>query len=148
MAKIKLCTGTTEEWEETKDILVLDEREIVVEIAKRDDGSEYTKLLQGDGKNGYEEIRTLFDQSAYEDALSETQADMRKVNEFSQSMTNAASAANTSATSAANAAALANSAAQACEGALDGMNTMVDTVTNTACVLTIEDGLLTIREAE
>jgi hypothetical protein len=41
----------------------------------------------------------------------------------------------------------ADAAAKACEGALDGMNTMVDTVTGTSCVLSVEDGLLVIREA-
>ena len=33
------------------------------------------------------------------------------------------------------------------EGIVDGLNTMVDTVTKKTCVLSIEDGILTIREA-
>jgi hypothetical protein len=54
MAKVKLCTGPTQEWEDTKDILVLEERELAVEIANREDGSEYVKIKQGDGKNDYD----------------------------------------------------------------------------------------------
>jgi hypothetical protein len=55
--------------------------------------------------------------------------------------------ANTATENANNAATLATAAAKACEGALDGMNTMVDTATNKAVVLGVENGLLTIREA-
>jgi hypothetical protein len=55
--------------------------------------------------------------------------------------------ANAATTNANNATALANAAAQACEGALNGMNTMVDTVTNKAVVLGVESGILTLREA-
>lgn len=46
-----------------------------------------------------------------------------------------------------NAAASATAGAKACEGIVDGLNTMVDTVTKKTCVLSIEDGILTIREA-
>lgn len=45
------------------------------------------------------------------------------------------------------AAASATAGAKACEGIVDGLNTMVDTVTKKTCVLSIEDGILTIREA-
>ena len=72
---------------------------------------------------------------------------MNTVNTFSKNMTEAANSANTAATKATNAATEATAAAQACEGIVDGLNTMVDTVTGTACVLTVEDGILTIREA-
>lgn len=48
---------------------------------------------------------------------------------------------------ASDAAASATAGAKACEGIVDGLNTMVDTVTKKTCVLSIEDGILTIREA-
>ena len=47
----------------------------------------------------------------------------------------------------ADAANAANAAAKACQGIVNGLNTMVDTVTKKSCVLTVEDGILTIREA-
>lgn len=48
---------------------------------------------------------------------------------------------------ASDAAASATAGVKACEGIVDGLNTMVDTVTKKTCVLSIEDGILTIREA-
>lgn len=55
--------------------------------------------------------------------------------------------ANSATKTASDAAASATAGAKACEGIVDGLNTMVDTVTKKACVLSIEDGVLTIREA-
>jgi hypothetical protein len=46
-----------------------------------------------------------------------------------------------------NATAEAAAAAKACEGIVDGLNTMIDSVTGTVCVLEIEDGILVIKEA-
>lgn len=54
---------------------------------------------------------------------------------------------NSAAKTASDAAASATAGAKACEGIVDGLNTMVDTVTKKTCVLSIEDGILTIREA-
>ena len=62
-------------------------------------------------------------------------------------MTEATNAANTAASSANTAASAANAGAAACQGIVNGHNTMVDTVTNKSCVLSIEDGIITIREA-
>ncbi len=41
----------------------------------------------------------------------------------------------------------ASAAAKACEGIVSGINMMVDTVTKRACVLSMENGFLTVREA-
>ena len=41
----------------------------------------------------------------------------------------------------------ATAAAKACEGIASGINMMVDTVTKRACVLSMENGFLTVREA-
>ena len=41
----------------------------------------------------------------------------------------------------------ATAAAKACEGIVSGINMMVDTVTKRACVLSMENGFLTVREA-
>ena len=68
-------------------------------------------------------------------------------NSSQESMCVATNSANGAATTANNAASTASAAAKACQGIVDGLNTMVDTVTKKSCVLTVEDGILTIREA-
>jgi len=147
MAKICPCTGTTAQWEAVAGSLILKERELGVEIASRSDGTTYIVIRQGDGETTFLDLDPIFDQSAYEDAAATTKSNMETVTAFTSNMNAATAAANTAASSANTAAAAANAAAEACEGALNGMNTMVDTVTNTSCVLSVEDGLLTIREA-
>ena len=69
------------------------------------------------------------------------------VNNFSKNMTEATNSANGAAATANNAASTASAAAKACQGIVNGLNTMVDTVTKKTCVLSIEDGILAIREA-
>lgn len=147
MAKICPCTGTTAQWSAVEGSLILKEREIGVEIASRDDGTTYTIIRQGDGETTFLDLDAIFDQSAYEDAVTTTTSNMETVTAFTASMNSATAAANTAAAAANEAAEEATAAATACEGALNGMNTMVDTVTNTSCVLSVEDGLLCIREA-
>ena len=143
MAAIRPCTGTTADWEAVVDSLILKEREIGVEI----DTDGHYLVRQGDGKNKFFDLPIIVNNARYEEILELTEGYMEKVNTFSQNMTEAANSANAAATTASNAAAEATAAAEACEGIVNGLNTMVDTVTNTACVLTVEDGILTIREA-
>lgn len=146
MAKIGFLTDTTEGYRAVGE-LVIKEREIAVEIATRQDGRTYTIIRRGTGNDSVLDCPKIFDQSAYEDALATTTSNMQTVSNFANNMNSATAAANTAASSANSAANLANAAAEACEGALSGMNTMIDTVTQKACVLSIENGLLTIREA-
>lgn len=143
MAAIRPCTGKTADWEAVADTLILKEREIGVEI----DADGHYLVRQGDGKNKFFDLPIIVNNARYEEILKLTEGYMNTVNTFSQNMTEAANSANTAATKATNAATEATVAAQACEGIVDGLNTMVDTVTGTACVLTVEDGILTIREA-
>jgi len=147
MAKIAPCTGTTADWNSVKDSLILGEREIGVEIASRSDGTTYTIIRQGDGKNKFFDLAPIFNQSKYEDALSTTTANMQTVSAFANNMNAAAQKATTAATSADTATTKANAAAKACEGIVTKQNTMIDTVTSTAAVLSLEDGILCIREA-
>jgi hypothetical protein len=145
MAKIALASDTTENWGKVSRILL--EREIAIERATREDGTGYIIIHQGDGTKSVLESDVIFDQSAYEDALAETQENMQKVNAFADNMESATASANSSAAKADTATAEAKAAAKACEGIVDGLNTMVDTVTNKSCVLTIEDGIICVREA-
>lgn len=143
MAAIRPCTGTTADWQAVKDTLILKEREIGVEIDK--DG--HALIRQGDGKNKFFDLPIIVNNARYEEILELTQGYMNSVNEFSKNMTEAANNANGAATKANGAAKEADAAAKACEGIVDGLNTMVDTITKKSCVLSVEDGILTIREA-
>lgn len=143
MAAIRPCTGTTADWEAVVDNLILKEREIGVEI----DADGHYLVRQGDGKNKFFDLPIIVNNARYEEILKLTEGYMNTVNNFSKNMTEAANSANTAAGKATSAATEATAAAKACEGIVDGLNTMVDTVTGTACVLTVEDGILTVREA-
>ncbi|MBS6194257.1 MAG: hypothetical protein KH828_01570 [Clostridiales bacterium] len=143
MAAIRPCTGTTADWEAVKDILILKEREIGVEI----DADGHALIRQGDGKTKFFDLPIIVNNARYEEILELTEGYMNTVNDFSKNMTEAANSANSAASKASSAAAEATAAATACEGIVDGLNTMVDTVTSKSCVLSIEDGILTIREA-
>ena len=147
MAKICLCTGPTADWKAVDENAILLEREIAVEIASRADGSDYVIIRQGDGKHKFSEARKIFDQSAYEDALATTTSNMQTVSQFANNMNAAAANANNAATLANEAIAKANAAAKACEGIVVQQNTMVDTVTGKSGVLSLEDGIICVREA-
>ena len=147
MAKIALCTGTTADWKSVESSLILGERELGVEIASRSNGSTYTIIRQGDGKSTFFNLKAIFNQGAYEDALSTTSANMQTVTAFANSMNAAAQKAQTAATNADTATTKANAAAKACEGIVTKQNTMVDTVTGKSGVLSLEDSILCIREA-
>lgn len=143
MAAIRPCTGTTADWKAVEETLILKDREIAVEI----DAGGHALIRQGDGKSKFFALPIIVNNARYEEILKSTQEHMNTVNDFSQNMTEAANSANGAASKASNAAQEATAAATACEGIVDGLNTMVDTVTNKSCVLSIEDGILTIREA-
>lgn len=143
MAAIRPCTGTTADWEAVEDTLILKEREIGIEI----DADGYYLVRQGDGESKFFDLPIIVNNARYEEILKLTEGYMNTVNNFSKNMTEAANSANTAAGKATSAATEATAAAKACEGIVDGLNTMVDTVTGTACVLTVEDGVLTVREA-
>jgi len=143
MAAIRPCTGTTADWKAVEETLILKEREIGVEI----DTNGHALIRQGDGKKKFFDLPIIVNNARYEEILRLTSGYMETVNNFSQNMTEAANAANGAATRANGAASAATAAAAACEGIVDGLNTMVDTVTHKTCVLSIEDGIITIREA-
>lgn len=147
MAKIAPCTGTTVDWKSVEDSLILESREIGVEIASRSNGATYTIIRQGDGKSKFFNLTPVFDQSKYEDALATTTSNMQTVSAFANNMNSAAQKATTAATNADTATTKANAAAKACEGIVAKQNTMIDTVTKVAGVLSLEDGILCIREA-
>lgn len=143
MAAIRPCTGTTADWEAVSGTLILKEREIGVEI---DTDGRYL-IRQGDGKSNFFDLPIIVNNARYEEILKLTEGYMNTVNNFSKNMTEAANTANQAAKSANSAATAANAGASACQGIVNGLNTMVDKITNKSCVLSVEDGILTIREA-
>lgn len=143
MAAIRPCTGTTADWKAVENTLILKEREIGVEI----DISGHCLIRQGDGKKKFFELPIIVNNARYEEILTLTQGYMNAVNNFSKNMVEATNNANNASNTANDAAESANAGAKACEGIVNGLNTMVDTVTKKSCVLTVEDGILTIREA-
>lgn len=147
MAKIAPLTGTTADYNAVEDSLILADREIGVEIASREDGSTYVIVRQGNGRDKFHSLPKLFDQSSYEDALSKTTSNMNTVTAFKNNMNAAAQSANNAAKSANEAVVKANAAAKACEGIVVKQNTMVDTVTGLSGVLSLEDGIICVREA-
>ena len=147
MAKIAPLTGTTSDYQSVVDSLILLDREIGVEIASRSDGSTYTIIRQGNGKDKFFDLPKIFDQSSYEDALATTASNMQTVSQFANNMNAAAANANNAATLANEATTKANAAAKACEGIVVKQNTMVDTVTGLSGVLSLEDGIICVREA-
>ena len=147
MAMIAPLTGTTADYKSVVDNLILNEREIGVEIASRSNGTTYTIIRQGNGKDKFFDLPKLFDQSAYEDALATTNSNMQTVSNFTNNMNKATESANNAATLANEAVIKANAAAKACEGIVVQQNTMVDTVTGKSGVLSLEDGIICVREA-
>ena len=147
MAMIAPLTGTTADYKSVVDNLILNEREIGVEIASRSDGTTYTIIRQGNGKDKFFDLPKIFDQSSYEDALATTTSNMQTVSVFANNMNTAVANANNAATLANEATTKANAAATACEGIVVQQNTMVDTVTGKSGVLSLEDGIICVREA-
>lgn len=147
MAMIAPLTGTTADYESVVDSLILNDREIGVEIASREDGSTYSIVRQGNGRDKFFDLPKIFDQSSYEDALATTTNNMQTVSAFANNMNAATESANNAATLANEATTKANAAATACEGIVIQQNTMIDTVTGKSGVLSLEDGIICVREA-
>ena len=147
MAKIAPLTGTTSDYQSVVDGLISLDSEIGVEIASRADGSTYTIIRQGNGRDKFFNLPKIFDQSAYEDALKTTTSNMQTVSNFASNMNKATESANNAAILASEATTKANAAATACEGIVVQQNTMVDTVTGKSGVSSLEDGIICVREA-
>lgn len=81
------------------------------------------------------------------DAADSAKSATSAANSATTATKNAITAASQATASAKEATALANAAAKACEGIAAKQNTMIDTVTKLTGVLSLEDGILCIREA-
>ena len=80
-------------------------------------------------KRNFFDLPIIVNNARYEEILTLTQGYMNTVNNFSKNMTEATNSANGAAATANNAASTASAAAKACQGIVNGLNTMVDTVT-------------------
>lgn len=84
MAMIAPLTGTTSDYQSVVDSLILNDREIGVEIASREDGSTYSIVRQGNGRDKFFDLPKLFDQSAYEDAMKITISNAETVTQLAE----------------------------------------------------------------
>lgn len=100
MAMIAPLTGTTSDYQSVVDSLILNDREIGVEIASREDGSTYSIVRQGNGRDKFFDLPKLFDQSAYEDAMEITISNAETVTQLASETATKAAEAQVSATAA------------------------------------------------
>ena len=98
MAMIAPLTGTTSDYQSVVDSLILNDREIGVEIASREDGSTYSIVRQGNGRDKFFDLPKLFDQSAYEDAMKTTTSNAETVSQLASETATKAAEAQESAT--------------------------------------------------
>lgn len=140
MAIILPCTGTTKEWQDNN--VILKNNEIGFELLA--DG--HCNVRQGNGTSPFLSCPIRVSTKTYADALAAVEGDMNTINAFSKNMAEAANNANTKATAANNAAAAANAAAKACEGIVDGMNTMADATLGKSFKMIVDNGIIYLEE--
>ena len=110
-------------------------------VISSDEFSALTELFEKADKD-YTSVITEAKKSADAAKMSE-----QTVSQFANNMNAATANANNAATLANEATTKANAAAKACEGIVVQQNTMVDTVTGKSGVLSLEDGIICVREA-
>lgn len=144
MAVIKLLTGTTADYEAVEDILILDEREIAVEITTDEDNSaiKYFNIRQGDGVHTFFDLPIIVNNERMEKLNTVMTSYYDEVRNFSQNMTSATSLANQAADAANQAASAATSAAQNIENLTAGLNSMTDDLDGQVYTLGIEGGVM------
>ena len=148
MAVIKLLTGTTADYKETEDVLILDEREIAVEITTDSSGTKYFNIRQGDGKSTFFNLPIIVNNQRYEELNKIIAGYYDEIKAFSTSMTSAASLANQAAEKATDAAAAANAASQKVDSLTKGLNSITDDETRVVYTLGIESGILYLDDGE
>ena len=84
--------------------------------------------------------------SALEKLTKEAEKAINDCNIATKNANSAGKATNEVKENAESAANRANTAAKACESIADGMNTMIDTVTKKVCKMSIENGIIVMRE--
>lgn len=146
MAIVQLLTGTTADYKEVENVLILDEREIAVEITTGSDGTKYFNMRQGDGKSTFFNLPIIVNNQRYEELNVVMSQYYDKIKEFSTDMVSSASKANQAAESANTAAKKAESAAENISQLTSGLNSMTDTINGNVYTLGVENGVLFIED--
>lgn len=136
---IKLLTGTTEDYKAVEDILILDEREIAVEITSDESGVKYYNIRQGDGHSTFFDLPIIVNNQRYEVMNKNMAGYFDQIKKFSETMV-----ANT--TKAGEAATKAVEATKHITELTKGLNSMVDDETGVTYVLGIEAGIAYITD--
>ena len=149
MAVIKLLTGTTEDYEETKTTLILDDREIAVEIvSEAETGKKYYNIRQGDGKSKFFDLPIIVNNKRFEEINENIAGYCDKIESFSTTMTQSSTAATEAAQKAEQAAKSANAIVSQVENLEKGLNSIVDKVTSTEYVIGIESGVVYLESQD
>lgn len=145
MAVIKLLTGTTDDYKAVENVLILDEREIAVEITTGASGEKYFNIRQGDGKSTFFDLPIIVNNQRFEE-INKVMAGYRdEIMSFSTNMSSATLAANEAAQAASKAALAAESAVENIENLTKDMNSMTDDETGIVYVFGIENGVVYLK---
>lgn len=144
MAVIKLLTGTTADYQAVENVLILDEREIAVEITTDENNSaiKYFNIRQGDGVHTFFDLPIIVNNERMEKLNTVMASYYDEVRQFSTQMVAATSLANQAATAANDAATAADNARQNIANLTAGLNSMTDDLDGTVYTLGIEGGVL------
>lgn len=149
MAVIKLLTGTTADYKETEHVLILDDREIAVEIVSDESsGKKYFNIRQGDGKSTFFDLPIIVNNERFEKINEIIAGYYDEIQQFSQSMTQSAALANQAAQKADQAAKAAEAVVENVQHLEEGLNSIIDDTTQVEYVLGIESGLLYMKDAD
>lgn len=147
MAVIKLLSGTTADYKAVENVLVLDDREIAVEIATGADGKQYYNIRQGDGKSTFFKLPIIVNNQRFEEIVTAVSKYRDEIMGFQQNITTATANATEAAEQASSAAQLAQSEATKIESLTQGLNAMTDTGTGKTYILGIENGIVYLEES-
>ena len=147
MAVIKLLSGTTADYKAVENVLVLDDREIAVEIATGADGKKYYNIRQGDGKSTFFELPIIVNNQRFEEIVTAVSKYRDEIMGFQQNITTATANATEAAEKASSAAQLAQSEATKIESLTQGFNAMTDVGTGKTYILGIENGVVYLEES-
>ena len=142
MAVIKLLTGTTEDYKAVENILILDEREIAVEVVTGESGEKFYNIRQGDGKSTFFKLPIIVNNQRFEQINSVMGQYRDEIMAFAGNMNKATSDASQAAAAASTAAAKAESAAENVANLTKDMNSMTDDETGVVYVFGIENGVV------
>lgn len=147
MAVIKLLSGTTADYKAVESILILDDREIAVEITTSDDGTKYYNLRQGDGKSTFFNLPIIVNNQRFEEINKAIGIYRDEIMDFQQHMRTATVEAEQAASEASAAAELAKNEATNIQNLTRGLNSMTDSGTGAVYVLGIENGVVYLEES-